>query len=152
MEVRLLTLHFNRVRNINRLYRVDYGVKFKNPKRTDKYCMVSAQMNHPIKTDFTKLSNQFDHIKIMVNDKETEKIPHYKFTFNPKTQTCRINNVELRTYKNEKVEIDLDRWCTCCGQNNSVVDTNMCPECIDFTHEAFFQTRIDAISEKLEGE
>ncbi len=150
MLVRVMTLHYGR-RNKTMLYRVDYGVKFKNPKRADKYCMVSAQMNHPVKTDFTKLSDQFDYVKIMVRGKETERIPHYKFMFDLKTQTYRIDNIELRTYKKEKVEIDLDSWCTCCGQNNSVVDTNMCPECIDFTHEAFFQTRIDAISDKLEG-
>ncbi len=150
MEARIMTLHFNRVKSKDRLYRVDYGVNYKNPKRCDKYCMVSAQMSHPIRADLTKLSDQFDHIKILVKGKETEKIPYYKFTFNPKIQTYSIDNIELRTYKNEKVEIDLDARCSCCGNANCVKDTTICPECIDFTHEAFFQSRIDIINKKLE--
>ena len=90
MIVRILSIHYSRPNNKGkyRLFRIDYGVKYTNPKtnRLDKYVMVQASHKSHISTDFNTLKDQFDYIKVRVNNGDYGKIHHTRFVFFPDTQ------------------------------------------------------------------
>lgn len=78
----MLALHYSKHEKY-RLYRIDYGVKYHN--RSDKYIMVQASHKKIISTDYNVLREQFDNVRVKVNEKDHAKIHHTRFLFYPDT-------------------------------------------------------------------
>lgn len=55
-------------------------------------------------------------------------------------------------FDGEKVEIDEERWCSCCGDANVVLDTTMCPQCIIDTEKVFYESRFPLVEKMLSKE
>lgn len=89
---------------------------------------------------------------------KTEAISNKKDT-NWNTERLLITNIEQiernnKTYRifNDEILELREGSCSCCGNRRPVKGTDMCPECIIFAEECFYESRFPIIEENLSPE